>query len=293
MSARCGLRQTDVMLYAVLSGRYDRLIWGAVAVAAAIVLSQILRRLVASLEARHPDEERELARLRRGETALALIATAIPYVAAIAVLIIAASTFLPGTIAALGGSALVLVLVGFGAQRFLMDVIAGTLIAFERWYGIGDFVRVEPAQVNGIVEQFGLRTTVIRSLNGDRTYIPNSQIIAASTSPRGFRRYSIELLTTDPEEARNAIEQVGRRSPVGEARFLRPPRVVEERELGEGTWLVRGQTDVAPTMEWLAEGLLVARLKAQLSGDVLLTDPIVYTIDEGTFSRYQRRVLVR
>jgi len=187
----------------------------------------------------------------------------------------------------------VLVLVGFGAQRFLMDVIAGTLIAFERWYGIGDFVKIEPSQISGIVEQFGFRTTVIRSLNGDRTYIPNSQIVAATRSPRGYRRYSIELLTSDPEDARRAIEGVGRRAPVGEARFLRPPRVVEERELGEGTWLVRGHADVAPTMEWLAEGLLVGALKAQLRSDSLLADPIVYTLDEGTLSRYERRVLVR
>ena len=281
------------MLFAVFAGRYDRLIWCAVAIATAFVLSRLLRLVVARLEARHPDEERELARLRRGETALALIATAIPYVAAIAVILIVASAFLPRTVATLGGSALVLVLVGFGAQRFLMDVIAGALIAFERWYGIGDFVRLEPAQVNGIVEQLSLRTTVIRSLNGDRTYVPNSQIISASRSPRGYRRYSIEVLTTDPEEARAAIEQVGGRAPVGEARFLRAPRVIEERELGEGTWLVRGQADVAPTMEWLAESLLPGRLKATLSTDALLTDPIVYTIDEGTFSRYQRRVLVR
>jgi small conductance mechanosensitive channel len=281
------------MVFALLSGRYDRLAWGAVAILVAFVLSRVLRRVVRALESRHPDEERELARLQRGETALALVATAIPYVAAIAVLLIAASAFLPRPVAALGGSALILVLVGFGAQRFLMDVIAGTLIAFERWYGIGDFVRLEPAQISGIVEQLSLRTTVIRSLNGDRTYVPNSQIISASRSPRGFRRYSIEVLTSDPEEARNAIEQVGRRAPVGEARFLRAPRVIEERELGEGTWLVRGQADVAPTMEWLAESLLVGRLKASLSGDALLADPIVYTIDEGTFSRYQRRVLVR
>jgi hypothetical protein len=281
------------MLFAVFSGRYDRLIWCAVAIAAALVLSRLLRMIVARLEARHPDEERELARIRRGETALALIATAIPYVAAIAVLIIVASAFLPKTIAALGGSALVLVLVGFGAQRFLMDVIAGALIAFERWYGIGDVVRLEPAQVTGIVEQLSLRTTVIRSLNGDRTFVPNSQIVSASRSPRGYRRYSIEVLTTDPDETRVAIEQVGRRAPVGEARFLRAPRVVEERELGEGTWLVRGQADVAPTMEWLAESLLVGRLRATLSADSLLADPIVYTIDESTFSRYQRRVLVR
>lgn len=281
------------MLIALLEGRYNRLVWCAVAIVAAYALSRLLRLVVARLEARHPGEERELARLRRGETALALVATAIPYVAAIVVLIVVASAFLPSTAAAVGGSALVLVLVGFGVQRFLMDVIAGSLIALERWYGIGDFVHVEPAQVTGIVEQFGLRTTIIRALNGDLSYIPNSQIVSATRSPRGYRRYSIELLTTDPEAAQAALEQVGRRAPVGEARFLQPPRVVEVRELGEGNWLVRGRADVAPTMEWLAESLLVSRLKAQLGDDGLLAEPIVYTLDEGTLSRYERRVLVR
>jgi moderate conductance mechanosensitive channel len=274
-------------------GRYDNLLWALVVVGVAFVISRLLKLAIVWLEQRHPDEERELARVRRGETAVALIATAVPYVAGIALLIVLASIFLPGTAAALGGSALLLVLVGFGAQRFLMDVIAGALMALERWYGVGDFVMLEPTKVSGLVEQFGLRTTVIRSLNGDRAFIPNSQIIAAVRSPQGFRRYSIEVLTNDPQEARRVLESVGRRSPVGEARFLRAPYVVEEREVGEGTWLVRGRADVAPTMEWLAEGLLVGALKAELPAESLLAEPFVYTLDEGTLSRYERRVLVR
>jgi hypothetical protein len=44
-------------------------------------------------------------------------------------------------------------------------------------------------------------------------------------------------------------------------------------------------------MEWLVENLLVHELKARL-GDVLLADPIVYTLDETAVRRYQRRVLV-
>src|SRR5207245_10743439 len=120
------------------------------------------------LAERKAQEQQELARLRRGETAATLFASAVPYVALIGATIAVGSAFLPSTAAALGGSALVVLLVGFGAQRFLMDVIAGTLILFERWYGVGDFVRIEPAQVTGIVEQFGFRTTVIRSLNGDQ-----------------------------------------------------------------------------------------------------------------------------
>jgi hypothetical protein len=252
----------------------------------------VLRLIVGRLADRNPLEERELLRLRRRETAIALIATAIPYATAIVVLIVIASAFLPKTATALGGSALVGVLVGFAAQRFLMDIVAGALIALERWYGVGDFVMLEPAKATGVVEEFGLRSTVVRSLNGDRAYVPNSQIIAAIRS-QAYRKYSIEILTSDPDEARQAIESVGRRGPMGEARFLRPPRVVEVRELGEGAWLVRGRADVAPTLEWLAETLLVGTLKSLLRSESLLAEPIVYTLDEGALTRYERRVLVR
>src|SRR5947207_13075374 len=60
-----------------LIGRYDGLLWGLVAILCAIIASRILKWTVVRLEGRHPDEERELTRLRRGETAVALIATAI------------------------------------------------------------------------------------------------------------------------------------------------------------------------------------------------------------------------
>jgi hypothetical protein len=278
---------------ALLSARYANLFWGAAAIAVAILLRRILTLIVGYLANRRPVEERQLARLRRGETLIVLVATAIPYATAIVVAIVVAAAFLPKTATALGGSALVGVIIGFAAQRFLMDVVAGALIALEHWYGVGDFVTLEPAKVSGVVEEFGLRSTVVRALNGDRAYVPNSQIIAATRSPRGYRTYSIELLTSDPEEAKRAIESAGRRSPAGEARFLRPPRVVEVRESGDGVWLVRGRVDVAPTMEWLAEHLLVGLLKSQIPGDVLLAEPIVYTLDEGALSRYERRLLMR
>jgi moderate conductance mechanosensitive channel len=275
----------------VLSYPYDRLLWGLTVIVLAVVLGRVIRWVGRRLEARHPDEERELVRLRRAETILILIGTAIPYVTSIVVIVVLASLFLPPA-AALGGSALLVLIVGFAAQRFLMDIVAGALIALERWYGVGDFVMVEPAKAAGVVEQFGLRTTVLRSLNGDRVYAPNSQIVTAIRSPRGYRKYSIELLVNDPEEGRSAIEGVARRAPTGEARFLRAPQVVEERELGEGIWLVRARADVAPTMEWLAESFLPAELRGR-AGEHLLADPIVYTLDEEAMSRYQRRVLVR
>jgi moderate conductance mechanosensitive channel len=87
-----------------------------------------------------------------------------------------------------------------------MDIVAGVLIVFERWYGVGDFVMVEPAKATGIVEEFSLRTTILRSLNGDGAYVPNSQIITAIRSTRGYRRYSIELLPSDQSSTRSTRE---------------------------------------------------------------------------------------
>jgi small conductance mechanosensitive channel len=275
-----------------LAHTYQRLLWGAVAILIAAALGRMLKWIAGRLDARPPEEERELARLRRSETIIVLLATAIPYATAIVVVIILSSLFLP-TAATLGGSAFLGVIVAFAAQRFLLDVVAGGLIAFERWYGVGDFLMIEPSKASGLVEQFGFRTTVIRSFNGDLAYVPNSQIITAFRSPHGYRRYAIEILTSDPEAAKQVVETVGSRAPQGEAKFLRPPRVVEVREQGEGVWLVRGRADVLPTLEWLAEGLLVRRLTSQLSSESLLAEPIVYTLDEATLSRYARRVLVR
>lgn len=269
---------------------YDRLFWGVAAILAAVVLGRALKWIAHRYDQLNPAEERDLIRLRRRETALVLVATAIPYATAIVVLIVVASFFIPAAV--LGGSAFIAIVLGFAAQRFLMDIIAGALIAFERWYGVGDFVVVEPAKASGFVEQFSLRTTVLRSLNGDRAYAPNSQIITAIRAARGYRPYSIEILTTDPDAARRAIDGVARLAPTGGARFLRPPQVVEVRELGEGAWLVRGRADVAPTLEWLVENLLVDELNARLGEDVLLAEPIVYTLDETAVTRYQRRVLV-
>jgi small-conductance mechanosensitive channel len=279
--------------YSLLPEPYGRLFWGIAAVILAIVLGRVLKWFSRRLEERHPDEERELARLRRRETALVLVATAIPYITGIIVLVVIADFFVPLSTAALGGTAFVTIIVGFAAQRFLMDIVAGTLIVFERWYAVGDFVMIEPIKTSGLVEQFSLRTTVLRSLNGDRAYVPNSQIIAAIRSPRGYRSYRIELITNDPDEARRAVDAAGRRAPAGEARFLRPPHVIEVRELGEDAWLVRGRADVAPTMEWLAEDYLRTAIKHQMREDALLTEPIIYTLDEGTLTRYERRVLVR
>jgi hypothetical protein len=90
------------MTYTIFSDRTDKLLWGAGAILVALLVMRALSLAIIRLERRHADGERQLVRLRRGETAAALVGTAIPYIAAIAVIILLASAFLPRTAAALG-----------------------------------------------------------------------------------------------------------------------------------------------------------------------------------------------
>jgi hypothetical protein len=281
------------MLAAISHDWGRRLVVAAAVLAGSYVLSRVLRWRIESLAQQRTEDLRVLRRLRARETAAIGADTLLRYGVVVFLAFWILGIFVTHTAAAIGGASLVVIVVGFGAQRILQDLIAGFLVLFEGWYAVGDFVELRPMEVTGFVEQVGLRTTVVRSLNGDRTFVPNSQIFAAIRSPRGYRTYTIELVTTDAKSAREAVESAAGRMPTGQARFLREPHVVEERELPGGAWLVRAQADVPPSLEWLAEGLLDALLKAQIAPGELLAGPVVYTLDEEAVARYERRVLVR
>ena len=269
-----------------------RVLWAAVAVALAMLASALLRRLVRRWALKEPKETGDLVRLRRRETAAALLQNGVRYalflVAAIAVL----SIFLKDRLTAAAGVTIIALVIAFAAQRLLGDVISGFFILFENQYGVGDFVELQPMGYSGVVEEFGLRTTVLRDLNGDLSYVPNGVITGVKRSTRRYRTYSIELQTSDPERVARAVDEIAQLAPIGGARFLRPPRVVEQRAAGEGVFLVRVRADVPPTMEWLAEEYLVDQLKDRL-GDALAGDPIALTLDEAAERRYRRTVVVR
>ena len=70
------------------------------------------------------------------------------------------------TFAGIGGFA-----VGFGAQALVKDLINGFFILFEDQYGVGDYVTI--GNFSGIIENIGIRTTVLKDFNGDLHLIPN------------------------------------------------------------------------------------------------------------------------
>lgn len=94
------------------------------------------------------------------------------------------------TLTSIGGVAL-----GFGAQSFVKDIIAGIFILMENKFKIGEYVTIGTRQ--GIVDDIGLRTTVLRDFNGDMHIIPNGNIEEVTNVSRGDRRFKVDILISD------------------------------------------------------------------------------------------------
>jgi small conductance mechanosensitive channel len=263
----------------------ERLVVAAFVVVGAAVLLGVAGWLVPRIR-RRAEAVEDPARSRQRRTALAILSTAIRYavvIAAIVGVVIALSG--GGALGAVTGGALVLLVLGFASQRFLADVIAGIFILFEDQYGVGDFVRLEPSGYTGVVEELGVRTTVLRDLNEDRLYVPNGQITAVRRVHGGWRTIQIQLVTSDPVAVGKAVGDIVRLAPVGSGRlFLREPRVVERKGLPEGLSELRVHVDVAPALQWVAEGYVLDSLRER-AGDVLVAEPVVEGFDPTAVAR--------
>jgi small-conductance mechanosensitive channel len=81
--------------------------------------------------------------------------------------------------------------IGFGAQSLVKDFFSGFFMVMERQFDVGDVVEV--AGVGGVVESLGLRTTVVRSLDGSRHVVPNGEIRVTTNHTKEFSRYLVDL----------------------------------------------------------------------------------------------------
>ncbi|WP_203710659.1 mechanosensitive ion channel family protein [Asanoa siamensis] len=107
------------------------------------------------------------------------------------------------------------VALGFGAQRIVQDILAGTFIIFERQYGFGDVIRIgtlgSEAGVTGTVEEVTLRITRLRTLQGEVVIVPNGQIVQVINMSRDWARAVVDVpvpATVDLTHAREILTEV-------------------------------------------------------------------------------------
>jgi moderate conductance mechanosensitive channel len=172
---------------------------------------------------------------------------------------------------AVAGLGVIGIAVGFGAQTLVRDYLNGALILVENQFSIGDVVRL--AGVAGTVEDFNLRRTTVRDLDGVVHTIPNGEIKVASNLTRTWARINQDITVaygTDIDKAIEVVDKVGlelQEDPVWKRRILEPPRVERVEALGEYGVTLKILGSVRAPDQWAAGGEFRKRLLAALEGN--------------------------
>jgi len=225
-------------------------------------------------------DEEAVTRIKRQDTAITLTRNALRYVVFAIVALVVLSIFIENPLPGVAGATILAAVIGFGAQSFLRDVIAGFSIVFEGQYSVGDFVLIKPQDVSGIVEELGLRMTKIRSLSGEVSYIPNGAMQGVINYVSGQQRFNVEVQVTDADAASRVEGALSESSEL----YLSPPRLVERNET-DGRIRMRIVAGVLPSMAWLVEDNLTAHIKAAAGEEALAAEPLTYKVDQANLRR--------
>ena len=110
----------------------------------------------------------------RTQTVINLIAGLMKYVAVIVAVVWGLSILGVNATAVLAGVGIIGLILGFGAQSLIEDIITGAFIIFEDQYSVGDIIILD--DFRGTVRNIGVRTTVIEDAGGNLKVVNNSDI---------------------------------------------------------------------------------------------------------------------
>ena len=272
----------------------------------AYLLSKLLADLIikiaqkVSVRTDIESNEERFIRLRQVETylsvSIAVVRAVVVAVAAYVAWIFLSPSASSGA-AAIGASAFFIVFAGQTLGMILRDITAGAIMIIEQWFHVGDFVKIEPfIDVSGVVERLTLRSTKLRSLNGEVVWIHNQQIQAAHVTPRGVRTLAVDVFVRDKDKGLKTLKELAKAVPVSATMLAAPLKVVKPEEWGGGLWRISVIGQTAPGREWLIENFFVNAIK-DIDSNVrnkmnrtFVYDPIARYADPVADKKFQRAV---
>jgi len=258
-------------------------VWIAVTIVAAYLATRLVRRVVrrytAHLEERilrrlDRDQSRgsitdtqrfRTRRFQRVQAAAGVVRGAIGVVIwATALLVIADLIGLPLQ-PLLAGAGLAGIVIGFGAQQLVRDVLAGIAMLIEDQYGVGDWIEVHGQF--GHVERVGLRSTAFRGVDGTVHHVLNGSMDRVANLSQEWARSTFDVpvgLDADLTAAKALIHEVATElvaDPVWRDDVIGPPEVWGVQEFGPEGIRIRVVIPTKPLRNWDLTRQLRERLK--------------------------------
>ncbi len=146
---------------------------------------------------------------RKEKTIESLVRSLLKYTATICFILFVISKYVENFESILAGAGIAGVVIGFGAQSLIKDILAGLFLIYEKQLHQGDFVTINNT-FNGTVEEIGLRSLKVREWSGKLLTISNGEI-------KQIQNYNIDRMRViervvvryqeDPKKVWDALEK--------------------------------------------------------------------------------------
>jgi small-conductance mechanosensitive channel len=188
----------------------------------------------------------------------------------------------------LGASAVAALIASAMLTPVLRDMAYGAVMMAEHWYGVGDYISIDPyVKGQGVVERLTLRSTKIRDINGEVIWVHNQSLWSVHVSPRGVRTVAVELFVNNLEKTVKLIEEANTRTPIDPLMVITPMTVMKQQQTGENTWQVTVIAEVVPGREWLLDNLAIHVIKELNERyKVLVNEPFTRYTDAESERRF-------
>ncbi len=142
---------------------------------------------------------------RHAETIKGLLCNCIKYFIVIYAMIFGLSILGVNMVAVITSLGVLGLIVGFGAQTLIEDVITGHFIIFEGQFHVGDFVKIDG--IRGTVTSIGIRTTEISDA-GNNIKIINNSVIRTITNLSEISSVASSIISISYNASIEQAEQV-------------------------------------------------------------------------------------
>jgi len=150
----------------------------------------------------------------------------------------------------LTGAGIVGIAVGFGAQDMVKNLFHGIFILVEDQYSEGDVVTL--SGITGTVEDFDLRKTILRDLDGTQHHIPNGEITIASNRTKGWSGINLNIgvaYSTDLKKLKQIVDELGQELAKKDS-VVKAPELVGVEEFADSAIVVKILGRTKPGSQW-------------------------------------------